>query len=203
MKFFTLPVGFLSWCVAALAWAETPNVGTERSIPLTSIFTTSPQGGVQAFEVVFPKEGERRKQFQRISAFSSGASNLFLVDATNPLDAFKASLSVLEGSHSADTPAPVNTADPERGSHWLVAYLGVGPSQPVWWVVESVTVNRNAIRVNYHQPKASIVTRDVWKFYYWIPVGTLDPGKYQLEFYNTKEKAVTLSRRVTVEPIDD
>jgi len=53
--------------------------------------------------------------------------------------------------------------------------------------------------VSYNQPTANIVTRDVWRFYYWVPLGTLDPGDYQLEFYNTKEKAVTLSRRVTVE----
>jgi hypothetical protein len=59
---------------------------------------------------------------------------------------------------------------------------------------------QNAIRVNYHQSKANMVSLDVWRYYYWIPLGTLDPGNYQLEFYNTKENAVTLSRRVTVPP---
>jgi len=196
MNRVALLIGLL---LSAGATAATPTSKADPAIPLSKIVTTSPQSDLQAFEVVFPNEIERRKLFQRISAFSSGASNLFLVDATNTLDAFKASLSVLEGSHSADTPALVNTDDPDRGSHWLVAYLGVGPSQPVSWVVESVTVKRNSIRVSYHQPKANIVTGDIWRFYYWVPLGTLDPGNYQLEFYTTKEKAVTLSRRVTVQ----
>lgn len=197
MNLATVSVGaVLLGCCVIVATAQS---NEEKSIPLSSIITTSPQSDLQAFDVAFPNENERRKLFQQIRAFSSGASNLFLVDATNKLDAFKAGLSVLEGSHSADTPAPVNTADPKRGSHWLVAYLGVGPSDPVWWVVESVKIRRDTIRVSYHQPKANQVTRDVWRFYYWVPLGTLDPGNYQLEFYNTKEKAVTLSRRVTVE----
>jgi hypothetical protein len=198
MNRVAVTVGLLLFAVCTIA---TPSdLNSEKTIPLSTVVTTGPQGELKAFQVEFPNEVERRKQFQQISAFSSGASNLFLVDATNSLDAFKATLSVLEGSHSAETPAPVNTAEPKRGNYWLVAYLGVGPSEPVWWVVESVTIKRNAIRVTFHQAKGNLVTRDVWRFYYWIPVGTLDPGKYQLEFYNVKEKAVTLSRRVTIEP---
>ncbi|MCC7473970.1 MAG: hypothetical protein IT425_01125 [Pirellulales bacterium] len=196
MNRFAIAAGFALLAVWAVANAAESQA--EKRIPLSSIFTTSPQADVEAFEVAFPNEDERRKLFQQISAFSSGASNVFLVDATNKLDAFKATLSVLEGSHSADTPAPVNAGEPERGSHWLVVYLGVGPSEPVWSVVEAVNVRRKTMRVNYHHPKANIVTRDVWRYYYWIPLGTLDPGNYQLELYNTKEKAVVLSRRVTV-----
>jgi hypothetical protein len=184
--------------VNSFALAET-NGAREKSVPLCSIVTTSPQPNVKAFEVAFPDETQRRKMFQQISAFSGGASNLFLVDATNPLDAFKATLSVLQGSHSAETPAPVNTAEPKRGSYWLVVYLGVGPSQPVWWVVESATIARSTIRLSYHQPKANIVTRDVWRFYYWVPLEKLPAGNYQLELYDIREKAVTLSRRVTID----
>ncbi|MEX2316344.1 MAG: hypothetical protein WD669_04270 [Pirellulales bacterium] len=170
----------------------------ERSIPLSSIITSSPQPDVQAFEVAFPNQEERLKISQQIGAFSSGASNLFLVDAIKPLNVVRATISVLQGSHSGNSPAPVNTADPEQGSHWLVVYLGVGPSQPVWWTVESVTVTQNTIRVNYHSADARMVTRDVWRYYYWAPLGKLDAGAYQLELYDTKDKAVTLLRRVKV-----
>jgi hypothetical protein len=176
-----------------------PEINSVKTIPLSSVITTGPQPEAKAFEVAFPDEAERRKLVEQISAFSGGASNLFLVDATNSLDAFEATLSVLQGSHSAETPAPVNTAEPQRGSYWLVAYLGVGPSQPVSWIVESATIDRNTIRVSYHHPKANIVTRDVWRFYYWVPLGKLAAGNYQLELYDTREKAVTLSRRVRID----
>src|SRR5690606_16116719 len=107
-----------------------------------------------------------------------GGSNVFLVDATNPDDAVRASASIFAGSYSADTPATVNQSRPVRGSHWMVVYLGAGHSSPVRWVVDSVNVSENKVTMTYHRQKALLATRDIMPYFYWIPLGRLAPGVY-------------------------
>jgi hypothetical protein len=176
-----------------------PSAHSAETVPLSEILTTSPQPGLRKFTATFPNADERRKLSQRLNAFSSGASNVFMVDAPSPQDAFKASLSVLEGAHTANYSAPVNKAQPIRGNHWLVAYLGLGPSEPCFWIVESIEINADQIQLKYHQAKAGTITADVARYYYWIPLGTLQPGPYQLNLLNSADDTVTLSRRVTIQ----
>jgi hypothetical protein len=142
----------------------------------------------------------QREWLQQIHALSGGASNAFLVDATNPKDAIDASLSVLRGSHSAGKATPVNMPNAARGSYWLVGYLGLGPSEPLSWELKGATVDGSTIRITYQQPKVTMATRDVWYFYYWVPLGKLKPGTYRLELYDATRNATTLTRQVEVPP---
>lgn len=180
--------------------------GDTSSIPLASILTTSPQQGMLHPREVFHEQSKDRKNVvtngylrQILQGTKGGASNIFLVDATNVNDAVNASFSVLVGARGADTPAPVNKPDPVRGSHWLVAYLGTGPSSPTWWVVESVVVDGSTVRLTYRKTRPTAATRDAHQYYYWVPLPTLDPGSYELKLYTSDRNLVTLMRRVEME----
>jgi hypothetical protein len=137
----------------------------ERAISLSQIVTTSPQQGMLHRKDVFPrKDGTRDPvvndyQFQQIErAATSGASNVFLVDAPDIYGATNATSSIVLGSRAARTPAPVNAPKAKTGNYWFVAYLGAGPSSPTWWTVESVVVSASKIRMTYRESPPSPAT---------------------------------------------
>jgi hypothetical protein len=84
------------------------------------------------------------------------------------------------------------------GNNWLVAYLGCGHSRPPNWVVDRATVDGNTVRLTYRKPQAKWETGDVVRYYYWVPIGVLDDGAYNLELYDADLKIVTLMRRAEV-----
>lgn len=175
----------------------------ERKISLSEIVTTSPQKGLQPVRDVLAKKGDAQATegyLSRILTGSNGSSNAFLVDATNIYDALQASSTILDGARSADTPAPVNTSQPTRGSHWLVAYLGTGPSSPTWWTIESVTIHKGKIVLKYRMSKPSPTTADLNPYYYWIPIGKLPLGAYEIKLVDADQAAVSLMRRIEVAP---
>lgn len=100
-------------------------------VPLAHMVTTSGQEGMQQVNEVLrranaEKENKITNRYlgQIHEGFGrSGASNAFLVDATNLHDAIRASAGIYAGSRSASTPAAINQSHPVRGSHWLIASL--------------------------------------------------------------------------------
>ena len=172
------------------------------TVPLTEILTTSGQEGLRDVSKEFSAKGIHAVQNKAtknlldsiLNAGPCGASSVFLVSASDVNEAIQASANVLAGSHSTDLPTP--TKDP---GHWMVAYLGVGPGSPPRWTVESVNVSRSIVRLSYREPPAGIRTSNMLSYYYWAPLGKLEPGTYQVELYDADEKAVTLMRRVVVE----
>jgi hypothetical protein len=92
----------------------------------------------------------------------------------------------------------VNVPDPPRGNHWLLVYLGIGPSNPTWWTVESVAVGKERIILNYQKSNANSANRALHRYCYWIPLGKLDLGTYVLELVDVNKGAVTLMRRVEI-----
>ena len=177
----------------------------EVEIPLSSILTTSPQRGMLRTRDAFPQQSSDRNNKEangylwRILRETNGAvSNAFLVDATNASDAISASFSALFGSGGVEIPIPVNKPDPKRGQYWLVVYLGSGPSNPVSWTVENVVVDQNAVKLRYRTPKPQPATDDVRRYYYWVPLGTLDAGPHEIQLWNADKGVMTLMRRVEV-----
>jgi hypothetical protein len=189
--------------------AKEPSPGkTDRKsmISLFDIVTTGPQQQLLPIKEAWEKDGKQspdvyRNAIRQIHSINNGASNAFLVDATTAQDCISASLSVLAGWHSADTPVPVNTTKPLRGSHWMVAYLGAGPSTPTWWTVESVVVAKDKVILRYKASKPSPATADVRPYMYWIPLGKLASGTYELQLLDADRGSVTLLRRVEVSDI--
>ncbi len=179
---------------------------SERIVPLSSVVTTGPQKGMEPANNVFRQEDGKRDNkayYNYIGKIEqnthSGASNAFLIDATTVQDAVRASTRILLGSRAARTPAAVNTVHPIRGSHWLVAYLGTGPSDPTWWTVESIKVKDKTIRLAFRESPPTGATRDGLLYYYWAPLGTLNPGTYDIELFDLDRTTISLMRKVEVE----
>jgi hypothetical protein len=161
------------------------------------MITTSPQPKMRNLGDVFP-DGEMEDFKAKILSTHRNEASVFVVDAMNEKDAVSASAGVLFDSKPTDTEVTVNTADPPPGSHWLVAYLGMGPSHPARWIVERASIARNKIRLIYRKPELTSVTGDIQHYYYWVPLGKLKAGSYEVELYDAHSEAVTLSRRVAV-----
>ena len=181
-------------CGASHSWAA-------DSISLKEMLTTSSQEGLKQVRQVFQDEAADKSTIgylKKIFEASSGASTVFLVDAETLPKAISASASVFVGARSAGTPVPVNKQKAVRGRLWLVAYLGTAHSDPIRWIVDSVTVDGGTIRLTYREPPSFIGTADSYPYFYWIPVGKVSPGVYQVELFDSGEKAVTLMRRVRV-----
>jgi hypothetical protein len=172
-----------------------------RSIPLSEILSTSPQKNVRRIEDILSKDGNHQaasEYLRQILRCSNGSSNVFLVDSTTASDAIAASATILSGSHTADTPAVVDTPNPKRGSIWLVAYLGTGSSSPIKWTVERVRVHGTKVELIYRKSKPSPGTEDSIRYFYLVPLNTLTSNVYELQLINAETNTVTLMRRVEV-----
>lgn len=185
--------------VLAVAMLTFASQKTELSIPLSDIVTTSPQPKMRYLADIFPDD-TRNNYERQFSGITTNASNIFLVDAANNAGAIGVSAAVLFGALSADTAAVANMPKPQQGSHWMVAYLGFGPSEPTWWTIEGASVEGDKIRLTYRKAKTTEATADIHHYYYWIPLGKLKPGVYYVELFDSSVKAITLSRRVVVMP---
>lgn len=189
--------------VIMLLYGQVDCAAAAELVPLADMLTTSGQEGMQqvgeTFQGVDDPANKSTNGYLHKIYEASGPSDVFLVDATTMHEAVSASASVFVGSRSASTPAPVNKQNPLRGNLWLVAYLGKSHSSPMRWVVDSATVTENKIRLAYREPQWNIGTSDSMPYLYWIPLGKIEPGIYEVELFDADEKAVILMRRVKVE----
>jgi len=185
--------------------ANKSQMSETKSIPLSSIVTTSPQKGMLHTKDVFPQKDPNRAIVstngylrQILHDSKGGASNAFLVDATDMRSAIAASSSVFIGGRSAGTSVPINKPDPPRGNHWLVAYLGIGPSTPTWWEIEEAKVDGKRVLLIYRSAPPSPATADAHPYCYWVPLGKISPGTYEVHLFDADQKTTTLMRCVEV-----
>jgi len=200
-----LPYGCVAAClivVNAVAVEANENEKKARTIPLSTIVTTSPQAGLQPIHEVFEKKGNAQgaEEFlQKNCRSRNGSSNVFMVDADTILDALSASARILVGSRSADTSAQKDGPSVSSESHWIVVYFGIGPSDPTWWTLENVAVENRKVLVRYrHAKKGQPVTKDLHPYYFWIPIGKLDSGVYELSLVDAEKGEAILQRRVAI-----
>ncbi len=174
----------------------------QRSVSLSDIVTTSSQRPLQAVRDVLQKKSSAQSAndyLRQLLASPNGCSNAFLVEAANIDDALSASFNVVIGSRSVDAPVWADTLQPTNiGNHWLVAYLGTGPSDPAWWTIESVGIGKDKVILRYRKSKPRPATEDRHRYYYWVPLGKLAPGAYEIQLFDAEQSTVTLMRRVDV-----
>ena len=197
---FRVALGMATIAIVAATETRGEKEG-QRRILLSEIVTTSPQKGLQPVRDVLAKKGDAKTAegyLNKLLTGTNGSSNAFLVDATNIFDALQASSTILIGSRSADIPGTVDTSQPRRGSHWLVVYLGTGPSNPTWWTIESVSIQKGTIDLTYRTSKPGPTTADLYPYFYWIPIGKLPAGAYDVKLIDAERSAVTMMRRVEV-----
>jgi hypothetical protein len=188
-----------------------PTKGEEesREIPLSSVATTSSQFGREQMSIAYRDEGGQRKYTNKYGGYLAqiletisghGASNVFLADAPDIDGAVGAAAGSIIGGRSADRPIPLNQSNRPTGNYWLVAYLGVGSSSGPAFIVDKATVQGAKIRLSYHNPKLTTATADIVPYLYWVPLGKLADGTYDLELYDSGRDLLTLMRRVVVGP---
>ena len=186
--------------------AEPPDENdTTVTISLSSIVTTSPQKGMLHVRELLDQQTPDRIAksahgylTQILQANKGGASNVFLVDAGNAPSAIAASSNVFVGPWTANTPAYENTPDPNRGLHWLVAYLGWGDPHAATWGIDEVRREGNLITLRYRK-KPSPEDSDVdHRYFFWVPLTKLSPGSYEVKLEDADSHTTTLMRRVEV-----
>lgn len=178
--------------LALLLFLAVPCAAEE--IPLSEVISTSRQTELQSVAEAL-SELEGTTDLEPFRRFRNGASNLFLVDAKKFDEALLATRDLILGSRGAGFPVRHRKAS---GEYWIVAYLGAGPSNPCWWVVDACVVESQTVRISYHSAAPSAGTKDLHQYWYWASLGKLQPGAYTLELYDTKEECEALTRRVVV-----
>jgi hypothetical protein len=176
------------------------------SIPLSAIASTSSQK--ELLRVYQPPLGH----FDDVTAKTIGSlldqiylktsevgtSNVFLVYASDLTAAIAATSHAFIGGSAAEWVSDLYHFKRSAGECWLVAYLGVAGSDPAHWLVDAVSVEPPTIRFSYHRVKPGAMTADIHQYFYWVPLGNLSPGIYQLELSDSGADTTTLSRRVLV-----
>jgi hypothetical protein len=100
----------------------------------------------------------------------------------------------------ADAPVLPNPSDTQTGPLplWMVAYFGMGPSDPGFGRVHAAEIRGRTVRVTYSRAHAKRVSTDVQHYYFWAPLGKADAATYALELFDADRNEVTLMRRVVV-----
>jgi hypothetical protein len=158
-----------------------------RKIPLESIFTTSKQEGLL--------EAPDLEAFYMGSCIL-GASNIFLVRGNDIKEAMQATHQIFTGGGSASRVPAISRIRSHAKTVWLVGYFGVRGSTPKAWLVDSVELHDNKIRLNFSEPGAQ--TQDTLDYAAWAPLGELRLGTYTLEMFDVGKKEVVLMRRAEV-----
>jgi hypothetical protein len=188
------------------ASAQPPNENDKPvQILLSSIVTTSPQAGMFHYKDLLNQQTTERIRMS-IDGYSSqifesnkgGASNVFLVDAGDAATAIAATYSVLVGPWSANTAAYENKPDPSRGLHWMVAYLSWGDDDVTTWEVDEVCREGNSITLKYHRNPLPEDSDQEHQYYFWVQLGKLVPGSYEVKLEDGDSNTTTLMRRVKV-----
>lgn len=181
---------------------ENENMAT---IPLSSVVTTSPQKGMlhvrELLDQQTPDQIAKSAHgylTQILQANKGGASNVFLVDAGNAQSAIAASFNVFVGPWTANTPAHENSPDPNRGLHWLVAYLGWGDPHAATWEIDEVRREGKVITLKYRKNRSPEDSDEDHLYFFWVPIARLSPGSYEVKLENADSHTTTLMRRVDV-----
>jgi hypothetical protein len=189
------------------AAAPAPPQDKVEKIPLASVHSTSHQKPLKPVSRGFNLQGNGEKKYETsyghfleeiFKAYHTGAANVFLVRGDDIGAAISATWEVCVCRRRAERPS----APYEKGEHkslWLVAFLGIAGSEPPHWEVRSVERKGRTVRLAFAPSETGSETNDEEQYFYWAPLGKLDPGACTLELYDEQEKAVVLTRRVVVD----
>jgi hypothetical protein len=196
----------LMFLTASSVLAETPDEKDKTvTIPLSSIVTTSPQKGMlhvrELLDQQTPDQIAKSAHgylTQILQANKGGASSVFLVDAGDAPSAIAASFNVFVGPWTANTPVHENSPDPNRGIHWLVAYLGWGDDDSTTWEIDEVRSEGNIMTLKYHKNRLPEDSDQDRQYFFWVPLGQLSPGSYEVNIEDRDSNTTTLMRRVEI-----
>jgi hypothetical protein len=182
--------------VGLAGWVCVSGAEEGRQIPLESIYSTTGQKGLKALKMRLDEpQGQELQGIAR--GYRGGASDVFLVRGKDIAAAVKAARQAFTAGQSADGPVIPDAAS-RAAPLWVVAYLGSAGSSPPAWLVHSVEVKGQMVRVTFRKPKRFGSTRDLHPYFLWVPLGKVEAGTYTLELFDADKEEVTFLRRVAV-----
>jgi hypothetical protein len=170
-----------------------------RMIPLESCYATRGVSGCPHLKRVGEPYSFDLNELIRDNR--AGASNVALVRGKDIAGAVKATRWIFAAGRRADTPVAPKPDDTkaELLPLWLVAYFGMGPSDPGFGRVQAAEVRGQTVRVAFARARSNgEVTMDEVRYYVWVPLGQFQAGTFTLELFDADRKDVTLQRRVVV-----
>ncbi len=174
-------------------------------IPLTSIVASMRQPSLMSLTESLQTPGmlhgqELRVLPERFNNVATGASDVFLVEATGLHEAVAASQEVLLGGRGVKTPVILKNFRERPKHYWCVVYLGIGPSTPVKWTLKTVSHSNDRVVVQYLSALPGPATEDRQPYLYWIPLGRLRQASMRLELQEQATGATDLMRLVELTP---
>lgn len=175
--------------------APMPSDPLKRLIDPADIYITQEQA---SFKVVAPGHIKVDNEVQvklKTICLKSGLSNIFMIRSPDIESAVLTTIYAFEGGVGGDTPIRRNTTATDAPL-WVVAYLGLGGSQPAQFKVKSAEVFPDKIRLTYEE-KTSL-TLDSSPYLIWIRIDKLPAEACYVELYNGTANATIMSRRVKI-----
>lgn len=178
-----------------------------RIVPLNEIYSNSSQKGLKRLTATPIGKGAQKIYKEPYGAIlevlrervSDGASTIFLDEAASLERILSRSAArIADGPlviPKSPFPFQKEVAKPPT-MWWLVAYLGKGPAEEPAWIVTSVEVATEKIRVSYKKQKAE--GKEIIPYFYCLALKNLEPGEYRLELFDADQKSVTMSDRYPV-----
>ena len=184
------------------------NTDVKRSIGPDVVYSTSPEEGLkkQVLAVFMRTDGKRdipvypysfHLKMIQMEAGGMGASNVAIVNGDNITDAIKATRWLFTGGMTADKPGHTDEGK-KSNNFWLVAYLGTGWSTPPKWRYDSTVVEGKSIEFRFKSSKANLISGDSILYFYWVPLGPMNPGTFELSLVDTDRGRATLVRSVEI-----
>ena len=160
---------------------------------------TIPLAGVYAFvptkNMIRATGVSDREMVNDLRRTKSLTPNVYLVGGKDIDNAIKHTHKLIYGSEFGDF---IKAGADGKAHAWVVLYLGISSSSPPMFSVDSIERIGMQIKINYQTHKPTFQTLDNACYYFWIPLGELSAGKYQLQVNSITDNEIVLSRRVTV-----
>jgi hypothetical protein len=166
-----------------------------NNVPLNQIYATD--NGQE--EIKYVDYGDKRYRHLLVEinkhAGRIGASNVFLVCGNDFPGAIKNTWEVFGQGYPVEK---VVSRDykMEAENIWLVVFMGIKGSGGAWQV-KSVKQEGKSIRFSFFRGATQGAANEN-AYFYWVPLGKLEPGFYSLEIVDDKEREISFMRRVQI-----
>ncbi len=163
-----------------------------EKIPLDSIYSTFSQKGLKNIT-----DRENMYYEELMTKSKHGASNFFLVRGDDFSKAIEATHRVAVAGSIVDR---ITLEEQPQGQVWMVVYWGIAGSSPPCWTIHSVERSEKTIRLRYRHHEDGGETKDLHRYYAWVPPGELKAGKYNLEMWDEDNSERMLTRLCWIIP---
>lgn len=152
--------------LACIARAEPP-ASQPKQIPLESIYATSSQKPLQHVT-----DGP-------MPLYDGAGPTLCAVAWGKDFKSIKAGDLILV-PEPGDKKLSIERPADADAQLWAVIFFGTSGSQPPQFLIDSVKVEGNRFQLDCHRPTPGPMTKDLFTYVAWVPLGKLPAGDYYM-----------------------